>query len=163
MLLDTPLPIPEVAGRVDRVKIQLQRLRRDGLGYVWSWAKNRAAWEWGKLRRKFGGEAPAVASNTFHSRAIEAAFRSALVAYRLEPLPLDVWLFRPPLPKVYDLGGGRYANKDRELVHPDNRWTPFVERLTVVEVPGDHDSMVLEPNVRSLAAALRTAIGERLR
>ncbi|MFM1873577.1 MAG: Phthiocerol/phenolphthiocerol synthesis polyketide synthase type PpsE [Planctomycetota bacterium] len=163
VLLDTPLPIPEVADRRDRIKIQWQRLQRDGVGYFWRWAKNRAAWEWGKLRRKFGGEAPAEASNAFHSQAIEAAFRSALVAYDLKPLPLDVWLFRPPLPKVYDLGGGRYANKDRELVYPDNRWTPYVKQLTVVEVPGDHDSMVLEPNVRSLAAALRTMLDQATR
>jgi hypothetical protein len=28
----------------------------------------------------------------------------------------------------------------------------------VVEVPGDHDSMVLEPNVRVLAARLKAAL-----
>jgi thioesterase domain-containing protein len=28
----------------------------------------------------------------------------------------------------------------------------------VIEVPGDHDSMVLEPNVRVLAAKLRAVI-----
>ena len=32
--------------------------------------------------------------------------------------------------------------------------------LTVIEVPGDHDSMVLEPNVRVLAARLRDVIAE---
>jgi thioesterase domain-containing protein len=30
--------------------------------------------------------------------------------------------------------------------------------LQVIEVPGDHDSMVLEPNVRVLAARLRKVI-----
>jgi hypothetical protein len=28
----------------------------------------------------------------------------------------------------------------------------------VIEVPGDHDSMVLEPNVRVLAGALRASL-----
>jgi thioesterase domain-containing protein len=31
----------------------------------------------------------------------------------------------------------------------------------VIEVPGDHDSMVLEPNVRVLAARLRAWIAAR--
>jgi hypothetical protein len=30
--------------------------------------------------------------------------------------------------------------------------------LEVIEVPGDHDSMVLEPNVRVLAARMRAVI-----
>jgi thioesterase domain-containing protein len=30
--------------------------------------------------------------------------------------------------------------------------------LQVVEVPGDHDSMVLEPNVRVLAARMRRVV-----
>ena len=158
VLLDTPLPIPEVATARDRLVIQWQRLRREGPAHLGKWLKNRLAWEWSKLQRRFGDPGEPVAANTFHSQAIEAAFRTALGNYRLEPQPLRTWLFRPPLPKVYDLGGGRFANKDRELVHPDNRWTPHVRELHVVEVPGDHDSMVLEPNVRSLATALREAI-----
>ena len=68
------------------------------------------------------------------------------------------WLFRPALDMTYDLGGGRYANADRELVMSDNGWTPFLRNLEVVETPGDHDGMVLEPNVRSLAAALREVL-----
>ena len=46
----------------------------------------------------------------------------------------------------------------REYVYPDNLWTPFAPRLEVVEVPGDHDAMVLEPNVRVLAARMKAAI-----
>ena len=40
----------------------------------------------------------------------------------------------------------------------DNDWGQFVADLSVLEVPGDHDSMVLEPNVRVLASHIRKAI-----
>ena len=53
---------------------------------------------------------------------------------------------------------------DQQLIHhfvlPDNDLTEFAPALQVIEVPGDHDSMVLEPNVRVLAGALRRAIAE---
>jgi thioesterase domain-containing protein len=49
-------------------------------------------------------------------------------------------------------------DEDREYVFPDNGWTPYVKTITVHEVPGDHDSMVLEPNVRVLARQLRQVI-----
>ena len=40
----------------------------------------------------------------------------------------------------------------------DNGWSRYVPELTVREVPGDHDSMVLEPNVRVLAGYLRAEL-----
>ena len=44
------------------------------------------------------------------------------------------------------------------MIYHDNGWGPFVDNVDVFEVPGDHDSMVLEPNVRVLAARLRACI-----
>lgn len=162
VLLDSPLPTRSVVGRLDRAKIQWQRARREGPGYVLGWLRRRARWEWERLQRRFGkAEAelePATATASFHSQAVEAAFRTALTRYQVRPLPVATWLFRPALDRTYDLGGGRFANRHRELVFPDNGWTPFVKSLQVIETPGDHDSMVLEPNVRSLAAELRHAI-----
>ena len=43
----------------------------------------------------------------------------------------------------------------RDFVYNDNGWGPHAPRVDVHEVPGDHDSMVLEPNVRALAARLK--------
>ena len=54
--------------------------------------------------------------------------------------------------------GGNWVSEAREYVFHDNLWTPYAPRLDVVEVPGDHDSMVLEPNVRVLAARMKAAI-----
>ncbi len=49
-------------------------------------------------------------------------------------------------------------SKAKEYVLPDNDLTRHAPALQVVEVPGDHDSMVLEPNVRVLAAAMKAAL-----
>jgi acyl transferase domain-containing protein/thioesterase domain-containing protein len=158
VLLDTPLPTKGVVGRGDRLKIQWQRLRRQGPAYVWRWLKGRVAWEVGRMRDRFVEPPESEEPVTFHSEKIEAAFRGALSLYEMRPLPVHAWLFRPALDTMYDLGDGRFADVDRELVLPDNGWTPFVKDLTVIETPGDHDGMVLEPNVRSLANVLRLAI-----
>ena len=46
-------------------------------------------------------------------------------------------------------------NSDKsEIIYEDNGWTPYVRSIQVYEVPGDHDGMVLEPNVRVLAAKM---------
>ena len=57
-----------------------------------------------------------------------------------------------------EVASGRWVNSERAYVTSDNDWTPFASLITVVEVPGDHDSMVLEPNVRVLAARMKRCI-----
>ena len=54
---------------------------------------------------------------------------------------------------------GLYAAEvEVELIEEDNGWSPYAPELRVEEVSGDHDSMVLEPNVRVLAARLTQAL-----
>ena len=64
-------------------------------------------------------------------------------------------LFRPRLAIAHELRDGRLLDNERNVLKTDNGWTAHVRTLKVVEVPGNHDSMVLEPNVRVLAATLR--------
>ena len=49
----------------------------------------------------------------------------------------------------------------------DNGWRRHCRHVTTIDVPGDHDSMVLEPHVRVLWAlglpSSRRAISDRLR
>jgi thioesterase domain-containing protein len=94
----------------------------------------------------------------FRSEEVGEAFRRALGRYELRPWPGVITLFRPKLDVAHVLGPGRMTNARREFVFHDNGWGPYVERVDVHEVPGDHDSMVLEPNVRVLAAKLRKCI-----
>ena len=96
---------------------------------------------------------------SFNNAAIEAAFRHAVGVYQLLRWEDgQVVLYRPPLDRHWKVTGGNWVSAAREYVFADNLWTPFAPALEVVEVPGDHDSMVLEPNVRVLAARMRSAI-----
>ena len=154
-LLDTPLPLRPSLAKRDKAMIKLAELRKRGPGYLVDWAK--ARWEWERTKRN----APATdADGAFHNTAIEAAFRAALPRY---PLPLykgRTALFRPPLDLHWQVTQGQWVSAAKEYVYSDNDLTRFAPTLQVIEVPGDHDSMVLEPNVRVLAGALRRVIAE---
>ena len=152
VLLDTPLPVRPALTRVDKALIKLAELRARGPGYLVEWY--RARQEWARRDRAVAAADEAA----FHNAAIEAAFRAALPGYVLAPRNGPTVLFRPPLDRHWRVAGGRWVSRAKEYVFPDNDLTQFAPRLQVIEVPGDHDSMVLEPNVRVLAARLRKII-----
>ncbi len=155
VMLDTPLPQRRALSRADRVAIQMQELKAGGFAYPVSWLVRRIKWEIAKRRTK--SDEPADAPQ-FHNAAIEAAFLEAVGAYPLQPWDGPLTLFRPPLRGKWTLGDGRLVNDERAYVTHDNDWTEWAPQLEVFEVPGDHDSMVLEPNVRVLAARMRKVI-----
>lgn len=155
VLLDTPLPLRPSLSSWDKALIKLAELRKRGPGYLLDWAK--ARWEW--ERTKNNAPAPDT-EGAFHNSAIEAAFRASLPLY---PLPLrkgPTTLFRPPLDLRWQVSNGNWVSSAKEYVFDDNDITRFAPALKVIEVPGDHDSMVLEPNVRVLAGALRATIAK---
>jgi acyl transferase domain-containing protein/thioesterase domain-containing protein len=159
-MLDSRLPVSPPITRLDRVRIHLQRLRRQGFGYVSGWARTRYRWELERLQRRFGAKEDVQQPYELHNEAIEAAFRAALPRYRVRPYPGTVTLFRPKLDRAYVLGPGRVLSSELEYVYHDNDWGRFVDRVEVHEISGTHDSMVLEPNVRVLAAKLRACLGK---
>ncbi len=154
VLLDTPLPMRPALSRRDKALIKLQELRRKGPGYLREWAGNRVRWEIEKRR------APVAinAATEFDNAKIEAAFREALAHYDLKPWNGPLVLFRPPLDRHWKVSGGRWVSAAKEYVYADNDWTRFAPRVQVVEVPGDHDSMVLVPNVSVLAEQMKAFI-----
>ncbi|MFK8004041.1 MAG: SDR family NAD(P)-dependent oxidoreductase [Polyangiales bacterium] len=161
VMLDTPVPEPPASLSVqDRIAIQKHELAQKGAGYLAEWAVNRWHWEVGKLKKRFDDVSSEQPTDTFHDEAIEAAFRTALGRYTVRPWKGGIKLYRPKLPIAFDLGNGRLLNSQRDYVHEDNGWRPFVESVDIVEVPGDHDSMVLEPSVRVLARHIRGAIDD---
>jgi acyl transferase domain-containing protein/thioesterase domain-containing protein/acyl carrier protein len=152
-LLDTPLPLRPGLSKIDKAIIKLAHLREAGPGYLMDWARDR--WEWERSKH----DAPAAdVEGAFHNAAIEAAFRAALPLYPLPPYHGRSVLFRPPLDRRWAVSNGNWVSTAKEYVFPDNDLTRFAPALEVIEVPGDHDSMVLEPNVRVLAGALRRVI-----
>ncbi|RJL18567.1 type I polyketide synthase [Paracoccus siganidrum] len=157
VLLDTPLPMRPALTRQDKALIKLAELRRKGPGYLREWMQARADWK--RQQRERAGAAPESAGQ-FHNTAIEAAFRAALPGYDMQKRDGRVVLFRPPLDLHWKVSGGRWVSAAKEYVYPDNDLTRFAPALQVIEVPGDHDSMVLEPNVRVMAARMREVITE---
>ncbi|WP_309664629.1 SDR family NAD(P)-dependent oxidoreductase [Tabrizicola sp.] len=159
VLLDTPLPVRPALSRLDRAMIKLAELRAGGPQFLVDWARRRMDWE--RSRHAIAAGEPDPTTPSFHNAEIETAFRTAVGLYRLQPWAEGrVVLYRPRLDRHWKVTAGNWVSAAREYVYPDNQWTPFAPALDVVEVPGDHDSMVLEPNVRVLATRLRAAIAE---
>jgi thioesterase domain-containing protein len=157
VMLDTPLPQRRALSKRDRAAIQWQELKAGGFAYPAKWLARRIAWEFAK-RGKNDPQAAVNADVSFHNAAIEQAFLGAVACYEAKPWDGPLALFRPPLKGKWQVAPGRWINAERAYVTPDNDWTPLVPLIEVVEVPGDHDSMVLEPNVRVLAARMKRCI-----
>ncbi len=156
VLLDTPLPQRRPLSRRDRLSIQLQEARARGPLYPLVWARNRVAWEIEKRTRVETTEM----EGAFHNAEIEAAFYRAVANYTVVPWEGRLVLYRPPMRGKWMVGGERLVSSERAYVTHDNDWGLHAPQIEVHEVPGDHDSMVLEPNVRVLAGLLREAIEE---
>ncbi|QBF31984.1 type I polyketide synthase [Thalassococcus sp. S3] len=157
IMLDTPLPQRPTLGVRDKALIKAQEMRQKGPAYLVEWARNRAAWE----RAKRAGQVGPVSDNAaFNNDKIEAAFYDAIAHYEVRPWDGPLHLFRPPLEKHWRVSSGQWVNRDREFVYEDNDWTRFVPGVSVIEVPGDHDSMVLVPNVSVLAGHLNAIFAD---
>ncbi|MGB5865180.1 MAG: beta-ketoacyl synthase N-terminal-like domain-containing protein [Sulfitobacter sp.] len=158
-LLDTPLPVRPSLGQTDKALIKLAELRVKGPRYLAEWAKNRLAWE----RAKRAGHVEESGDAQFNNAKIEAAFLRAVGRYDTPDWDGAITLLRPKLDQRFQVSGGKWVSDAREYVLHDNDWTRFAPQLQVIEVPGDHDSMVLSPNVVVMAAELREVIADALR
>jgi thioesterase domain-containing protein/acyl carrier protein len=152
ILLDTPIPMRPTLSKADKLMIRMAELRAEGPAFLSRWWREKQAY------KASLGKAPETGEAQFHNAAIEAAFRDALPAYRMTPRQGATVLYRPPLDRKWQVSGGRWVSTAREFVFADNDLSQFAPALEVVEVPGDHDSMVLEPNVRVLAARMKQAL-----
>ncbi|MTH77816.1 type I polyketide synthase [Paracoccus aestuariivivens] len=162
VMLDTPLPLREPVSRKDRLMIRYRELGEGGPGFAAKWLRDRVAYEVFRRRKAKAVEAEvsAEASGAFHDLAIEAAFLGALPGMQLSVWDGPVAMLRPPLDQRWKVSGGRWINSGRDYVVPDNGWSAWMPNLQVIEVPGDHDSMVLEPNVRRMTSILRDILRE---
>ncbi|MFN3274061.1 MAG: type I polyketide synthase [Paracoccus sp. (in: a-proteobacteria)] len=150
VMLDTPVPVRPALSRRDRLLIRAAEIRAEGPGFVSRWLRDRLAYE--RARRRGGAEADTTG---FHNAAIHGAFLGALPQFQMRVWDGPVTLYRPRLDRRFRVTGGQFVSTAREYVYDDNLWSPWMPGLTVTEVPGDHDSMVLEPCVRVLAARMR--------
>ncbi|KNG93886.1 type I polyketide synthase [Pseudaestuariivita atlantica] len=156
-MLDTPLPVRRPLKPVDRALIFAQDLRKGGLAHLLGWPLRRIRWE---IAKRTGNVPDAAPDHGFHNAAIEAAFMDAVNQYHVRPWDGRLVLFRPPLVGKWTVSGGALVSSERAYLLDDNDWSQHIPDVTVFEVPGDHDSMVLEPNVRVLAARMKACIEE---
>jgi thioesterase domain-containing protein/acyl carrier protein len=154
VLLDTPLPQRRPLTLIDRAWIKFAELREQGPRYFYIWLRNRLNWELNKRKAPLETED----ENAFHNAEIEAAFHRAVAAYAMKPWEGRLVLYRPPLIGKWQVSKGALVNSERSYLTDDNDWGQYAPQIEVHEVPGDHDSMVLEPNVRVLATQMRHAI-----
>ncbi|MCX7559223.1 beta-ketoacyl synthase N-terminal-like domain-containing protein [Sulfitobacter sp. F26204] len=158
-MFDTPLPVRPVLSKPDKALIKIAELRRKGVGYLGEWARNRWAWE---LQKHAGMPPEQTAASEFNNLKIQNAFLDAVGSYQTKPWEGPLTLFRPPLDLHWQVTGGKWVSREREFVFEDNDWRRFAPHMEVIEVPGDHDSMMLAPNVTTLAQELREVIARAL-
>ncbi len=157
VLLDTPLPRRPQLSRPDKALIKLAELRSKGLGYFGEWLRSRIAWEIAKRKPRPAEDRD---HSGFNNRKIELAFLRAVGNYEVQPWEGKVTLYRPVLDRHWRVTKGKWVSREREYVFADNDWTRYAPALRVIEVPGDHDSMVLDPNVSVLGKAVRDQLAE---
>jgi thioesterase domain-containing protein/acyl carrier protein len=163
IMLDTPLPQRRPLSLRDRVAIQALNIRQEGPAYLSRWVTKRLRWELDKRRGATPDAAAAqggLAAVQFHKAAIEAAFLTAVASYQVKPWSGPFTLLRPPMRGQWQVAPDRLINSERAYVLHDNDWGQWVPDMQVIEVPGDHDSMVLEPNVRVMATHLRRLLND---
>ncbi len=156
IMLDTPLPQQPALSLRDRLMIHWLELRAKGLAYPVTWLKNRREWK-RKLQERHENDI-ANDDTHFHDAEIEGAFLESIAKYELQVWDGPLVLFRPPLSGRWQVAKDRMVNDERDYIYSDNDWTRWAPAVEVFEVPGDHDSMVLVPNVRVLAKHMREII-----
>ena len=159
-LLDTPLPVRPSLSKPDKALIKIAELRGKGVAYIGEWARNRIAWEKEKRAGAMdGGGAPGA---EFNNIKIQNAFLQAVGAYQTPSWAGPLSLFRPALDFHWKVTGGNWVSSEKEYVFEDNDWRKYAPHIQVIEVPGDHEAMVLAPNVTTLAQELREVIAAAL-
>ena len=160
-LLDTPLPVRPTLSRPDKALIKLAELRAKGPGYLVEWA--RARWAWEKQKRSDRTQDEAGSSGVeLNDLKVQRGFLAGVGKYQTPRWDGPVTLFRPPLDHHWPVTQGRWVSREREYVFEDNEWRQYAPQLEVIEVPGDHVSMVLAPNVTTLSQELREVIARAL-
>jgi len=158
-LLDTPLPVRPSLSKPDKALIKMAEIKAKGPAYFVEWAKARYAWE---LEKRAGGTVEAGKGAEFNNLKVQAAFLEAVGAYQTPTWDGPMALFRPPLDRYWSVTDGNWVSAEKEYVFEDNDWRKFVPQLEVIEVPGDHESMVLAPQVTTLAQELAEVIDNAL-
>lgn len=163
-LLDAYNPLLSRSSRAYRLQAQFARSKKFGAPHVTEMLK----WNvWHPLRRSGAvdmllGTASEDNATNFESEraALDHKMMSSWIAaeklYKPAPYEGDAVLFR----SHWDL----YHGRTDVLPAPDNGWSSLINgKLRILDVPGTHDSFLLEPNVREVARGLSAVLAESRR
>lgn len=160
-MLDTPAVHHDSLTWYDRIKIHWDKLRRDKTRYWANYREDQQRYQADLESQMPTSQDDAEAGPEFRSAMIRNAFMEAHRTYQTKPYDGKVHLFRPRLPVAHHLPGNRRVRADRVLLDDQNHWGPYIlGGIEVFEVAGDHDSMVLEPHVRTMASRLKRCLEE---
>jgi acyl transferase domain-containing protein/thioesterase domain-containing protein/acyl carrier protein len=151
VLIDTPAPVRNTLNFGERLRKKLQDFQRGGPRYLVYWILTRIAWE---IEKRKPRQEVADDGQKLRDLVIGDAFMQGVGTYQVETWNGPIALFRPPVVTKWALREWLFST-DFIYFFRDNGWTPFAPQIEVFEVPGSHQSMVLEPNVRVLAARIR--------
>ncbi|MBO9423178.1 SDR family NAD(P)-dependent oxidoreductase [Labrenzia sp. R4_1] len=160
ILLDTPVPEKVHLSLVDRVMIKWQDLQKNKTKFFSVWLRNRREWR-ARTEAQQNSAGDQATAESFNNERIRVAFMRAHDGYEVRPYNGRVVLYRPKAEVLYKISGGRRLQDGLNILREDNGWSPFVSELSIVEVPGDHDSMVLNPNIQVLASRMRKSLEAR--
>jgi thioesterase domain-containing protein/acyl carrier protein len=160
VFLDTFSPTVPSLTVPDRIVLLRRRLARIGPQYVLQAMQKKAVEKLARLKQIVSKPVrQTFLPSDFRSEIVGDAFMLAVKHYSPPIYAGNVVLFRPALHEAYALQPGRVVNIDGGCVDHANYWGEFIAGGIDVEVlTGDHDSIVLEPHVRALAAKLRVRL-----
>lgn len=148
--------------RRDRIRMHLNNLSQEGIGYLLSWTRERLAFEYaradrtikkwvGRLYLKAGLQVPLRYHEVLAIKADAASTRRYVPGW----YPGQVTLFRGEREELRDLNGNLL---ERDVTHG---WSAVCGGgVRVIQVPGRHGKMLKEPNARVFAQHLNTCLNE---
>ena len=129
--------------RSDYLAARAQTLRRRVRSAAWRAALRLYA-TFGRFRSPAGVAGHGVLPPRFHN--VKESLMLAARQYRPQPHGGDATLFRArDTPAIF-------------VRDPAMGWTGLVRSLAIVEVPGNHETLLMEPHVSALAGALRQSL-----
>ncbi len=135
-----------------RAMIHVNRVREMGPGYLWTTAMRRIAMERSNMRLRLSRPLGRILPDRFRYEAVQESFVVAEARYRPTAQDQRATLFRAREESAISL----WTAVDVDEMHGWGRY--LTQGVDVQFCPGNHATMCEEPNVRVLAAKLRSAL-----
>lgn len=150
--IDSFSPSLPLRTTVERMLIHARRIRDVGPGYMWDTVRRRLLKERDGLRRRFSRPLGRFLPDRYRYEAVQESFAIAESRYRPAVLNRSASLFRAREETAISLWTA--VNVDEQ-----HGWGRYLQQGVDVQFcPGNHATMCEEPNVRVLAAKMRSAI-----